>query len=78
VYFFYVTPPSIAHPVDGSNEGDDSGHLGQYHNQGGPLYFDTGHHQNGYDDYPAGYDGYGTYAPHHDHEHYVSASFLIS
>ena len=71
-----MTARSIAQPVDRSGEGDESGHLGSFHNQGAPLYFDTGHHQNGYEEYPAGYDGYASYAPHHDHEHYVSKDSL--
>lgn len=62
-----MTARSIAYPLDRSGEGDDSGHLGPFHNQGAPLYFDTGHHQNSYEDYSAGHD----YAPNYDHEHYV-------
>ncbi len=52
------------------DEHDDSGHLGPLYNQGAPLYFDTGHHDHEYD-HPS-YDGYATYAPHHDYEHYVN------
>lgn len=66
--FLLLAGPCLSKPLNDDDENDVSGHLGPIHNQGAPLYYDTGH-QN-YEEYP-GYDGYASYAPHHDHEHWV-------
>ncbi|KAK7603599.1 hypothetical protein V9T40_003598 [Parthenolecanium corni] len=67
--FLFLAGPCLSKPLNDDDENDVSGHLGPLHNQGAPLYYDTGH-QNYEEEYP-GYDGYASYAPHHDHEHYA-------